>query len=175
MSHSDVFHWCFICRPNRSRWMRRTRPTHWYRWLPFPRNPLTNPPSTESLRQKTGPTQAPWLTATPTMWPLWLTLRCESYFQLLYCDTSTEDPIHASTSVAAEINFTCLYKKKCVFTRSWISRLYSFYARGSHFLMEFSRKPRISWILKSEHDVYIHKHKNRIPKSPIKTGMLKSM
>lgn len=110
VSHTNVFRWCF--RPNHSRWMRRTRPTHWYRWLPFTRNPLTNPPSTESLRQKTEPTPAPRLMATPTMWPLWLTLRCESYFQLLYCDTSTEDPVHASTSVTAEITFTCLYKKK---------------------------------------------------------------
>lgn len=98
LSHTDVFRWCFICRPNRSRWMRRTRPTHWYQWLPFLRDPLTNPPSTESLRQKTGPTPAPRLTATPTMWPLWLTLRCESYFQLLYCDTSQTQSMQAPLS-----------------------------------------------------------------------------
>lgn len=114
VSHTDVFHWCFICRPNRFRWMRRTRPTHWYRWLPFHRNPLTNPPSRESLRQKTGPTPAPRLMATLTMWPLWLTLRCDhrSYFNSSTVTHPQRTQSMQAPLFAAEITFTCLYKKK---------------------------------------------------------------
>lgn len=104
--HTDVFSWCIFFRLNLSRWTRRTRPTHWYLWPPCPRNPSTNPLSTGSLHQKTGP--APQLTGTLPAGALWLTLRCESHVHVLCRDTPTQVPVHTGTAVTAEAAFTFL-------------------------------------------------------------------
>lgn len=69
---------CLFLRPNLSRWMRRTRPIPWCRWLPCPRSPSTSPLSMASLHRKMGPTLPPPLTDTPPPRPPWLTRRCES-------------------------------------------------------------------------------------------------
>lgn len=89
LSVLDLWYQCCLCsflRLNLTRWMRRTRPTPWYLWLPSHRNPLTSRLSTASLRQKMGPTPTPTPRLTDTL-PArrqWLTLRCESYRGFLH-------------------------------------------------------------------------------------------
>lgn len=176
----------FFFRLNLSRWTRRTRPTHWCLWPPCPRSPSTNPLSTGSLHQKMGPAPAPQLTGTLPVGPLWLTLRCESHFHLLYCDTSTQDPVHAGTAVTAEAAFTFLlpffFLTFNAFTWSWVSQLWAIFHLWSFYIccrIPFSfgcfQDTGVSWFLKLGYDVYMHKHKNGISKNPIKTKMLKSI
>lgn len=157
--HTDVF---FFCRLNPSRWMRRTRPTHWYLWPPCPRSPSTNPLLTESLHQKTGPTPARQLTGTLPVWPLWLTLRCESHFHLCCCRDHLLLP------------FSSVKHSACLHRLEHPSYNHHIYATGTHFRVQDTG---VSWFQKSGYDVYIPKHKNLIPKNPnpIKTGILKSI
>lgn len=177
--HTDVFSWCIFFRLNLSRWTRRTRPTHWYLWPPCPRNPSTNPLSTGSLHQKTGP--APQLTGTLPAGALWLTLRCESHVHVLRRDTPTQVPVHTGTAVTAEAAFTFLpfsfFFKHSVHLHGFEYPSSERYSGYDHF--KYMLQDPISFRMfpgyKSEYDVYMHKHKNGIPKNPSKTKILKSM
>lgn len=147
-------------RLNLSRWTRRTWPTHWYLWPRCPRSPSINPLSTGNLRQKMGPAPAPQLTATLPVGPLWLTRRCESYFHLLYCETSAQDPaspcrhhwycrgrLHRPSCFF--LNIQCIYMDLIIPVMSNIPFMIILYKLQNHIF--FQR------CLKSGCDVYMHK------------------
>lgn len=161
-------------RLNLSRWTRRTRPTHWYLWPPCRRSPSTNPLSTGSLHQKMGPTPAPQLTGTLPVGPLWLILRCESPFHLLYRDTHP----HRTPSMQALLllqrppspsfflfffNILCFYMDLSTPVMSNIPfMIISYICCRIPFSFEGFQDTGVSWFLKWGYNVYMQTQNTKI-------------